>query len=135
MLVTSLASKKEITVTPEQTAERVGSGSLPVFSTPSLAVLMEQTCVECTAPHLELEMTTVGTSLNLKHTSATPVGMKVTCECILTEIDGRRLVFDVQAYDESGLIGQCVHERFTVNSVKFMQKVNEKLKQSPHTHS
>jgi Predicted thioesterase len=128
MLTTSLTAKIEITVTTEQTAEKVGSGSLPVFSTPSLAALMEQTCVLCLQPHLDPETTTVGTSLNLKHTSATPVGMKVTCECTLTEIDGKRLVFDVRANDECGLIGQCVHERFIVNTDRFMQKTNDKLK-------
>lgn len=127
MLDLSLKSKFEITVTNDLTAEIIGSGTLPVLATPSLALFMEKACVNCVEPHMDAGMTTVGTSLNLTHTSATPVGMKITCECTLTEINGKLLTFDVEAYDECGIIGHCVHERFIVNSEKFMKKALSKL--------
>ena len=71
-------------------------------------------------------MTTVGTLVNVQHLSATPVGMTVTASCELTEIDNRRLVFTVEAKDERGIIGKGTHERFIVNSQKFMDKTNSK---------
>ena len=69
---------------------------------------------------------TVGTLVNVTHSSATPVGMKVWCECELVEVDRRRLVFNVPAYDERGVIGQGTHERFMINKEKFQSKVDQK---------
>ena len=70
--------------------------------------------------------TSVGTELNVKHTAPTPVGMKVWCECELVDMDRRRLVFEVTAYDERGVIGQGTHERFIINKEKFQSKVDQK---------
>ena len=69
---------------------------------------------------------TVGTRLNVSHDAATPVGMKVWAESCLTEIDGRRLVFKVRAYDECGLIGQGTHERFIIKKQRFLEKAEAK---------
>ena len=64
--------------------------------------------------------------MNVKHISATPVGMEVTAKSELVEIDGRRLVFQVEAFDERGKIGEGEHERFIVDNVKFQQKADSK---------
>ena len=65
-------------------------------------------------------------SVNIKHTSASPVGSTITCECELAQIDGRKLIFNVIAHDDFGPVGEGVHERFVINNDKFMSKVAEK---------
>lgn len=127
MLKTGLKLSNEITVTENLTAKSLGSGDLDVYATPSMISLMELTSRCAVGPYLEEGMTTVGTLVNVSHVSATPIGMKVSCTATLTEIDGRRLVFEVEASDEKGLIGKGTHERFIVDSVKFQSKTDSKL--------
>lgn len=118
--------KKTFTVTDEFTAARVRSGLLPVYATPCMIAAMEEVCAASVAKFLGEGDTTVGISVNIKHTSATVVGKKVTVTSELLETDGRKLTFAVCAADEAGQIGIGHHERFIVNSEKFMQKANEK---------
>lgn len=122
-----IKGRKEALVTEENSAQAMGSGLLPVYATPAMVALMEGAASESVAPYLEEGTTTVGTALNIKHISATPTGMRVYCESTLTEVDGRRLVFSVSAYDECGEIGSGTHERFIIKSEKFMAKTNAKL--------
>ena len=103
------------------------SGKLSVFGTPFMIALMENTAFKSVQPYLEENQGTVGTLLNVKHVAATPVGMEVRCETKLVEIDRKRLVFEVKAFDACGLIGEGLHERFIVDNEKFMQKTNAKL--------
>ncbi|PWL98997.1 MAG: thioesterase [Clostridiales bacterium] len=128
MLELHIKGTAALTVTDEVTAAAVGSGMLPVFATPSMIALMEKAAAESVAPQLDAGMTTVGTKLDVAHTAATPVGMTVRAETELTEIDGRRLVFTVRAFDELGEIGSGTHERFIVNAEKFLAKAEIKLK-------
>ncbi len=114
-------------VDSNNTAEKVGSGLLPVFSTPSMIALLEMAACNCIEKGLDDGFTSVGTLINVKHLAATPVGMNVRAEAKLTEIDGRRLVFDIKAYDDSDLIGEGTHERFIVFAEKFLSKTNTKL--------
>jgi predicted thioesterase len=127
MLKAGIKGKKEITVTQELTAKAMGSGTLDVFATPAMIALMENTAFESVAAELEPGSGTVGTALNVKHVSATPVGMKVTCETELVKVDGRALTFSVKAYDEAGLIGEGEHERFIIFEEKFQAKADAKL--------
>ena len=76
---------------------------------------------------LEEGFTTVGISVNVKHLSATPLGMKVEIKSDLIKVDGRALTFKVEAYDEKGIIGEGIHERFIVNNEKFQAKADSKL--------
>ena len=76
---------------------------------------------------LDEGFTTVGISVDVKHLSATPLGMKVEIKSELIKIDGRALTFKVEAYDEKGLIGEGIHERFIVNNEKFQAKTDSKL--------
>lgn len=128
MLELHIKGTAALTVTDEVTAAAVGSGMLPVFATPSMIALMEKAAAESVAPQLDAGMTTVGTKLDVAHTAATPVGMTVRVETELTEIDGRRLIFTVRAFDELGEIGSGTHERFIVNAEKFLAKAEIKLK-------
>lgn len=114
-------------VTENDTAKAFGSGELLVLATPRMIALMEECSYKCVSESLEVGSSTVGTSLNVKHLSATPVGMEVTVEAEITEIDGRRVCFSVKAYDECGLIGEGTHERFIVYSEKFTAKTYSKL--------
>ncbi len=126
MLKEGITGHQETIVTVENTAKTMKSGTLDVFATPAMIALMEQTAYESVAGELEEGYGTVGTMLNVKHVSATPLGMKVTCESTLTKIDGRALTFEVKAFDERGLIGEGIHERFLVQNEKFQAKANNK---------
>ncbi|MBR5092421.1 MAG: thioesterase family protein [Bacteroidales bacterium] len=121
-----IRGRREQTVTAEMSAARIGSGLVEVFATPMMVALIEQTCLESVIPYLEEGQGTVGTLVNVSHVSATPVGMRVWCESELVEVDRRRLVFKVKAYDECGLIGEGTHERFIIDNAKFMEKIKNK---------
>lgn len=121
-----IKGRAETVVNHENTAKFVGSGELEVFATPQMIALMEQAAASSVAGELEEGQGTVGTLLNVSHDAATTLGMKVWAETELVEVDRRRLVFDVKAYDECGLIGQGKHERFIIQNDKFLAKVNAK---------
>ena len=123
---TGIKGRIETVVDHSNTAKFAGSGELDVFATPNMICLMEQAAQASVAPYLEEGQGTVGTLLNVSHDAATPIGMKVWAETELVEIDRRRLVFDVKAYDECGLIGQGRHERFIIQNDKFIAKANAK---------
>lgn len=127
MIEKGIKGRREQTVTPEMSAARVGSGLVEVFATPMMISLIEQTCNESVLPYLDEGKGTVGTLVNVAHTSATPIGMRVWCESELVEVDRRRLVFKVKAFDECGPIGEGTHERFIIDTAKFFDKVKGKV--------
>lgn len=126
MLQPGIKGKEFDRVTESNTAQALGSGLLPVYATPAMVTLMELTASKSVEPELEAGRGTVGTSLQIRHVSATPVGEQVWCESELIEVDGKRLVFDVKAYDKAGLIGEGTHERFLIDNERFLQKANAK---------
>lgn len=126
MLTIGISGRKDSVVSDENVASKVGSGLVPVFATPMMIALIESAAAESVQPYLEEGQTTVGTSINVSHVSATPIGMKVWAKCILLVVDRKRLVFEVKAYDERGLIGEGMHERFIVEKEKFLAKANAK---------
>ena len=127
MLETGIKGRQDITVTMELSAKAMGSGGLEVFATPAMIALMEKTAMLSVQEQLEDGQGTVGTRLEIDHIAATPVGAEVWCESELVEIDRKRLVFEVVAYDKAGVIGKGRHERFIVNNERFMEKANAKL--------
>lgn len=126
MLEAGIEGHGERIVTEADTAAVLKSGTLQVFATPAMIALIEETAWKSVAGELEEGCATVGTSLNINHISATPVGMKVTCHTELTEVDGRRLAFAIVVSDEAGRIGEGTHERFIIQSEKFQRKANAK---------
>lgn len=126
MINIGIKGHREQVVTLEVTADRIGSGLVQVFATPMMVALIEQTCLESVNPFLEEGQGTVGTHVDVSHCAATPVGMKVWCDSELIEVDRRRLLFKVAAYDEQGLIGEGTHERFVIDSAKFQAKCDAK---------
>lgn len=119
--------RSETMVTPENTAQAVGSGLVPVFGTPYMAALMENAASGALLAYLEADEGSVGTRLEISHDSATPVGMKVWAEAEVVEAEGKRVVFRVAAYDEAGPIGQGRHERFVIKPSKFLARAEAKL--------
>ncbi len=109
------------------TALEVGSGDLLVYATPCMAALMEGAACEAIAGCLKEGQTTVGTALNIAHTSATPVGMEIRAEAEVTAVEGKVITFSLKAFDESGEIGSGTHTRVIVNSQKFLDKTYSKL--------
>lgn len=126
MLKIGIENNSEVKVCENNTALALGSGTLAVFATPAMIALMEKTAAQSVENYIDEAQTTVGTKLDVKHVAATPVGMTVKCESKLIDIDRSRLVFEVKAYDETGLIGEGIHERFIVDSEKFLNKTNKK---------
>ena len=127
MLEIGLKCHAEGFVSENLTAINIGSGDVPVFATAMMIALMEHACQNEAKKHLPEGQDTVGIHVNVSHCSATPVGMKVRAEGELVEIDRRRLVFKVAAYDEKGLIGEGLHERFIIDVEKFRSKTLSKL--------
>ena len=127
MLEPGLKGIAQSCVERANTALELGSGSMLVYGTPALAALMERSACEAIACELEEGVSSVGIKLELSHDAATPVGMEVRAEATLTEVDGRRLVFEIDAFDERGPIGKCRHERFLVQEERFLNKTYEKL--------
>lgn len=126
MLKTGLKGKETTIVDESNTAKTMGSGTLDVFATPAMTALMEKTAWKSVAGELEEGCGTVGILLEITHDAPTPLGMKVTCESVLTGIDGRKLTFEVEARDERGKIGSGIHERFIIDNKKFQEKANQK---------
>ncbi len=126
MIEPGLKGRLETIVTDAETALNVGSGKVRVFATPMMIALIEKTASLSLEPLLEEGQGSVGTMINVSHCAATPVGMKVWAETEVTEVDRRRIVFSVKAYDECGLIGEGTHERFIIDTAKFQAKADSK---------
>lgn len=122
-----IKGRTSCTVTQDLTARALRSGGLDVLATPIMIALMEEASLTSVRPYLEEGEDTVGTNLNVTHVSATPVGMEIYAESEVIELDRRRILYNVRAYDEAGLIGEGTHERFVINAEKFSAKCAAKL--------
>lgn len=122
-----MTGKVESYVEKADTAAEVGSGSLLVFATPCMVALMEGAACEAIAAEIPEDKTSVGVELNIRHLSATPVGMDVYAKAEVTEVEGNTVTFRIEAYDEAGKIGEGVHKRAIITSQKFLDKVYSKL--------
>jgi fluoroacetyl-CoA thioesterase len=102
-----------------------------VFSTPSMISEMEETCRLLLKEQFipDMEWDSVGTFVGIKHLAATPVGAEVLLKAKVTSVNGRRIMFDVEASDSVERIGEGGHERFIININKFRTKFNDKKKQ------
>lgn len=127
-LVPGLSAEHESTVKETDTASHWGSGGVHVFSTPALVGLMESAAVIALRGHLPAGQTTVGGHIDVHHLAATRVGMRVHSRAELTAVEGRKLTFKIQAWDEVELIGEAIHHRIVIDEAKFLAKVESKGK-------
>ena len=122
-LTPGIKGEATTTVVHENTAAAVGAGGVEVFGTPMMIALMENAAWAAVADELDAGHVTVGTVVNVKHLAATPLGQRVRAVAELTEVEGRRLVFKVEAYDEKQKIGEGLHERFIVHLERFLGRI------------
>jgi len=122
-LQAGLTHTLEKTVLQSDSANAYGSGMVDVLATPAMIGFMEKTCMEMVLGYLEPGFNTVGTAVDIKHLKATPIGMKIRCIALLTEIQGKILHFRVEVFDETGKAGEGFHTRAIVNLAKFMSKI------------
>ncbi len=121
-----LNAKNKLIVTYNDTAKNINSGLLEVLSTPSVIALMESSAVDAVQHHLPDGFSTVGTLVDIKHIAATPIDMLITSHAELIEIDGRKLIFKIQSFDERELVSEGIHERFIIENEKFLKKAYSK---------
>ena len=131
MILIGTKCQLEAVVTEELTAAAAGSGLLPVFGTPFMIALMENCSASLLQNFLEGDQGSVGIHLDVKHTAATPIGMKVRVEAEVTSVseNGKIVDFKVAAWDEKGPIGEGTHTRAIINNERFLAKCNAKLEQ------
>lgn len=125
-LQTGLTGAARAVVDETNTAQALGSGTVPVYATPALVALLEQAAVDALAPHLPAGTTTVGIDIHVRHLAATPLGMAIRAEATVTGVDGRRLSFELAAYDAVEQIADGVHERVIVDEQRFIARAQAK---------
>lgn len=122
-LTPGLRAEVHVVVAEEDTAVAVGSGDVPVLATPRLLALAEAATVAAVDDHLEPGMTSVGTSVALEHRAASAIGAEVVAVAQLIEVDGRRLVFNVEARENTRVVGAGRIERVVVDRAKFLDRL------------
>lgn len=123
MVEKGLKSESRTVVSAENVAATMGSGDMLVFATPAMVALMENAAMNAVAGVLEPGASTVGVEMSVSHVKASPVGAEVTASAVLTEVDGRKLTFEVRAWDGKGTIGEGRHVRFIVDRERFLAKL------------
>ena len=123
---TGLKGEASMEVIVDNTALEMGSGSVPVFATPMLIAVMEKAAVNALENCLEEGSSSVGVYVNCRHLAATPVGMTIIASAELVKVDGKRLIFRVEAFDEVEKVGEGEHERYIINLDSFLQRSNKK---------
>lgn len=121
-----LAAERTETVTESLLATRLGSGSVAVYATPAMVALMESAAVATIEPLLPEGQASVGIALDVRHLAATPPGQQVRARSEVTEVDGRKVTFRVQAWDEQELIGEGTHTRYVIDVARFLERVQSK---------
>ncbi len=121
-----LKGYREFIVKESDSAKAFRSGSLAVLATPVLIASAEETCADLVQPLLDAGMGTVGTRVDIRHLAPTPIGMKYSCECEITAVEGRKILFSVILTDECEKIGEGTHERFIINEERFFSKTQNK---------
>ena len=128
MLSIGIQHTLTLTVTQSETAKFVQSGGVEVLATPILINLVERCAWQGVLPYMSQNTDTVGTYIEVKHLSPTPVGMTVRCFCELVAINDRELVFNFEVFDDAEQIAQGIHKRFIIQCDKFQNKADSKLK-------
>ena len=126
MIKVGIVGEVKDIVNDRNIAKTLRSGELKVYATPAMVAIMEEAAYKSIQSELEDGKGTVGTVMNIRHIDSTPIGMEVTAKSELIEVDRRRLVFKVEAFDEHGKIGEGIHERFIIDNDSFQNKTDNK---------
>jgi predicted thioesterase len=121
-----ISAEAETIVEMKDTAKAVASGLAEVYATPMMIALMEKAAYTAVQPQLPEGYSTVGIRIDASHLAATPVGLKVRVKATLVEVSGKRLIFDIEAYDEQDKIGEARHERYIIEESRFLKKAYAK---------
>lgn len=122
-----LMGQSEMIVTEEDLVRQTGGGTFAVLSTPRLIHLLESAAVEALRGCIGPDQISLGTLIKIRHFAATPLGMRVTAHAVLKEVDGRRLVFWIDAHDEIEKVAEGEHERILVSRERFVKKIEKKM--------
>jgi predicted thioesterase len=128
-----LAATVDIVVGTRDTAAHVGSGKIGVLATPIMVTLMESAALQAVERFMPPGQQTVGTRLDISHTAATPVGMRVHARAELVKVEGRKLTFRLHAEDEVETIGGGIHERLIIGVDRFDQRMQKKAEARART--
>ncbi len=123
-LQSGLTHQFEKLTEPRESAAAVASGALDVFSTPSLVALFESTALQAVQPHLPEGHTTVGIEVSVRHLKATRIGQRVRCQVSVSALEGKRIAFTGEMWDEQGKIGEGTHVRYVVNEAEFIKRLD-----------
>lgn len=123
MLTEGIQHTSTVTVTEQNTALALGSGDLPVFATPALVALMENAAMQTVASLLPEGSTTVGGFIETSHLAPSAIGKTIQATATLTEVKGKKLSFNIEAFEGEKLVGKATHIRFIVDREKFMKSL------------
>ena len=126
MIKVGITGETKDVVNESNIAKTLRSGELNVYATPAMVSLMEEAAYKSIQDELEEGKGSVGILMNIKHLASTPIGMEVIAKSELIEIDRKRMVFKVEAFDERGKIGEGIHERFIIDNEEFQNKTDNK---------
>jgi fluoroacetyl-CoA thioesterase len=129
-LKAGITHKMERETTEDMSAQKVYPHVPNVYATRAMVGHMEEVCADLVLPYLKEGEQTVGTGMTFKHMAATPLGMKVRYNAKLTKVDGPKLVFEVEGFDEIDKIGEATHYRFIINAEKFNAQVEKKAEKA-----
>lgn len=121
-----LSARAQTVVEQKDTAKAMASGLAEVFATPMLIALMEKAAYTAVQPQLPQGYSTVGIHIDASHLAATPIGLKVWAQATLVEMNGKRLIFDIEAFDEKDKIGEARHVRYIIEESRFLKKAYAK---------
>ena len=124
---TGLKGSREFTVKESDSAKAFRSGSLDVLATPVMIAYAEETCADLVQQLLDKGIGTVGTRVDICHLAPTPIGMKYRCDCEITAVEGRKITFSIELFDEKEQIAKGSHERFIINEERFFKKTQNKI--------
>lgn len=118
-----VSAESRLVVTEDLSAEAMGSGDMAVLATPAMVALMENAAMMAVRPLLDEGSTTVGVAISTSHIKASKIGSEVRAEARVVAVDGRKIEFEITAYDGDSIIGEAKHTRFIVDRAKFLSKL------------
>jgi len=113
-------------VTRKESAQELGSGTVEVFATPAMALLIEHACLKLVQSHLEQDQTTVGIHLELNHLAPTPLGDVVRVKAELVKVEKHVIHFEAKVWDSAELVGEASHQRAIIDTERFLRRVAKK---------